>query len=107
MYIYGNISLNSSQNEKCVTRKLERKSKHIFYVQYFFLNRTFYETAWNNMVQPDDNTAHAHSMLDNEGYRHTLRICSTYCFSTAVIAPPACLNVTLYAHCPPSSHLVI
>jgi len=27
--------------------------------------------------------AHAHSMLGSEGYRHTLRICNTYCFSTA------------------------
>ena len=27
----------------------------------------------------DDNTAHANYMLDTEGYRHTLRISSTYC----------------------------
>ena len=33
MYIYDNISLNSSQNEKCFRKKLERKSKHTFYVQ--------------------------------------------------------------------------
>ena len=28
----------------------------------------------------DDNTAHAHCMLDIKGYRHTLTICNTYCF---------------------------
>jgi hypothetical protein len=29
----------------------------------------------------DDNMAHAYCMLDNYGYRHTLRICNTYCFA--------------------------
>jgi hypothetical protein len=29
------------------------------------------------------NTGHALCMLGNEGYRKTLRICNTYCFSTA------------------------
>jgi len=28
-------------------------------------------------------TAHAHSMLHNQGYKHTIRISNTYCFSTA------------------------
>jgi hypothetical protein len=28
----------------------------------------------------DDNVAHAHCMLDTEGYRHTVKICNTYCF---------------------------
>jgi len=26
-------------------------------------------------------TAHVHCTLDNQGYRHTLRICNIYCFS--------------------------
>jgi len=33
MYIYGNISLNYSQNEKCFRQKLYRTSKHTFYFQ--------------------------------------------------------------------------
>ena len=32
MYIYGNILINSSLNEKCFRQKLYRKSKHTFYV---------------------------------------------------------------------------
>jgi len=32
----------------------------------------------------DENTAHAHCMLDIQGYRHTVRVCNTHCFSTAV-----------------------
>jgi hypothetical protein len=31
------------------------------------------------------NTAHALCVLDNYGYRHTLRMCNTYCFSTATV----------------------
>jgi hypothetical protein len=34
------------------------------------------------------NTAHALCMLDNKGYRHTLRICNAYCFSTATMVSP-------------------
>ena len=30
----------------------------------------------------DDNVAHAHCMLDNQSYRHALRIRSTYSFIT-------------------------
>jgi hypothetical protein len=32
-----------------------------------------------------DDMAHVHCMLDNEGYKHTLIICNTYCFSTATM----------------------
>ena len=47
----------------------------------------------------DDHVAHAHGMLDTLVYRHTLRICNTYCFSTATIDAGTRLNVTLYVHC--------
>ena len=30
-------------------------------------------------------TSHAHCMLGNKGYKYTLGICNTYCFSTATI----------------------
>jgi hypothetical protein len=30
-----------------------------------------------------DNMAHTLYVLDNEGYKHTLKICNPYCFSTA------------------------
>jgi len=33
----------------------------------------------------DDNMAHAHCMLDTYSYKHILRICNTYCFSTATL----------------------
>jgi len=43
--------------------------------------------------------AHAHCMLDTKGYKHTLRICNTYCFSAATTVARTRLNVTLHVHC--------
>jgi hypothetical protein len=44
----------------------------------------------------DDNMAHAHCMLDTYGYKHTLRIFNTYCFSTATMVGRTRLDITLY-----------
>jgi hypothetical protein len=33
----------------------------------------------------DDKLAHAHCMLDNLGYKHTIGICNTCCFFTATM----------------------
>jgi hypothetical protein len=41
----------------------------------------------------DDNMAHALCMLDTRGYKHTLRICNTYCFSTVTVVTRTRLNV--------------
>jgi hypothetical protein len=51
------------------------------------------------------NTAHALGMVDNQGYRHTLGICNTFCFSSAkrhdvsVYTYIACLNLWYRQHC--------
>ena len=49
----------------------------------------------------DDNMAYEHCTLDTKGYgyKHTLRICNTYCSSTATIVARTRLNVTLHQHC--------
>jgi hypothetical protein len=44
----------------------------------------------------DNNTTHAHCSLETLGYKHTLRICDTYCFSTATMIARMRLYVTLY-----------
>jgi len=46
----------------------------------------------------DDNMAHAHCMLDTEGYKHTLRKCNIYCFPTATTVAGMRFNVTLHVH---------
>jgi hypothetical protein len=53
---------------------------------------------WKNMVAEQatgDNMAHAHCILDSWGYKHTLRMCNSYCFSTATVVARTRLNVTL------------
>jgi len=47
----------------------------------------------------DDNTAHAHFMLDNCGHTHTLTICNTNYFSTATMVARTRLKFTFYVHC--------
>ena len=56
-------------------------------------NMEKYCTAWKVV---DDNWAHAHCILDNEGCKHTLRICNTFSFSTLTIVERTRLIVTLY-----------
>ena len=54
---------------------------------------------WKNVVVGQvtgDNIAHVHCMLDTQGYNHTLRICNTYCLSTATMVARTLLSVTFY-----------
>jgi len=49
-------------------------------------NRAVYEMKYGTAGQaPDGNMAHAHCLLDNSVYKHTLGICNTDRFSTATM----------------------
>jgi len=57
-------------------------------INVFFGNRNVCEIMWKNIAEPEratDNTSHAHCVPDKWVYRHALRICNTYCFSTATM----------------------
>ena len=41
-----------------------------------------------------DNMAHAHCVLDDEGYGHVLRICNIYGLARATVVTRTLLNVT-------------
>jgi len=47
----------------------------------------------------NDNITHAHWMLNNEGYKHTIRFCNAYGFSSKRIVIRPRLNVTSHVHC--------
>jgi len=74
---------------------------------YFFPRKSC--SLWDNvekkMVQPDRlqmakyNTVCAICMLVNWGYRHTLRICNAYCWSTQTIFARNLLKVMFTLHC--------
>jgi len=72
-------------------QKLQRKSKPAFYFyKLFYGNRAVREIMWKNIIR-----INAYCILDTEDYKHTLRICNTYCFSTATMVARTRFNVTL------------
>ena len=75
-----------------------------FMFNKFFCRKSF--RLWDNVEKcgrarqgTEGNRAHAHCMLDNKGYRHTLRPRNAYCVSTANMVAGTRLDVTLYVHC--------
>jgi len=48
----------------------------------------------------EDNMAQEHCVLDTQGYKHTVRICNTYCSSTAAVVARKRLIVTLIRKLP-------
>jgi len=85
------------------TKVAEKIKIYILCTVFFFRKSCLYEINWKNNVQTgrqrtDSNMAHAHCMLDTYGYKHRLRICNTYCFSTAKTVIQKRLNITLYVH---------
>jgi hypothetical protein len=80
------------------------KSKHTFYVQLIiFLNYAVDEIMWKYTVQPVRPQMTMWRMHSTcwipKAYKHTFRICNTYCFSTATMGTRIRFNVTLYTHC--------
>jgi len=75
---------------------------------HFVFNKGFRKSyrLWDNVGKyfiagqaTDDSMTHAHCVLGTLGYKHTLRVCNTYCFSTVTVVQLSCLNITLYIHC--------
>jgi len=66
------------------TKVVEKIKTHILCSVFVFRKSC---RLWDNVEKyfgagqaTDDNMAHAHCMLDVQGYKHTLRICNTHCF---------------------------
>ena len=82
--------------------KSYRENENTFYVQcLFFPKNVPFTRKWCSQGghRRQFNTAHAHFMLVNKGYRHTFRICNNYCFSTATVVMQTRQIVTLYVCC--------
>jgi hypothetical protein len=84
------------------TKVVEKIKTHVLCSATFFHKSC---RLWDNVEwyckagQPtDDDMAHAHCMLDNESYRHTLSIWNTYCFSTATVVMRTRLTITSYMY---------
>ena len=80
------------------TKVVEETKTHIFCSVTFYRKSAAYEIMWINTVQPGRphyNTAYAPWMLDNWDYKHALRLCNTYCFSSATVVTRTRLSVML------------
>jgi len=71
--------------EMMQTKVVEKIKTHFAFINFFFFRKWY--RLWENVEEycrarqaTDNNTAHAHFMLDNSGYKHALRICNTYWF---------------------------
>jgi len=90
-------------------KALEKIKTHILYSVTPFRKSC---RLWDNVEKycragqdTNCNMAHAHCMLDTQGCRQTLRICNTFCFSTATMVARRRPNVTLCVQCLPYSIL--
>jgi len=74
----------------------EKIFKQTFHVKYFFFRQLCHlrdniEKCGTVGVTTDDS-------IIRQGYRHILKICTAYSFSTATMVMRVQLNVTLYVH---------
>ena len=87
------------------TKNVEKIKTHILCSVIFFSRKSY--RLWDNVekkniVDPGrthDNMAHAHCMTNTKGYKRTLRICNTYCFSTATVITQMSSCVRFSVHC--------
>jgi len=79
-----------------------RENQKTYLVKYLFFseNRVVCEWLWKNTLRLDRPHATTQSMrfecCINYGYKHTIRILNTYCFSTVTVVTRTRHNVTLY-----------
>ena len=86
------------------TKVVEKiKTQYIMSNNFIPENRAVYEIMWKNVVEPDRPQCMLFAYWILYGYKHTLRICNTYCFSIATMVTRMCLIVTFIAQqCLPS-----
>ena len=101
MRYYGNVMTTTIWRLRIL--HLQQYSRRLDLFFCFFLKSW---RLWDNVEKycseghaTDDSMAHAHCMLKNCGYKHTLTLCNTYRISTTTMAARTRLSVTLYVHC--------
>jgi len=105
MYVCGSISVNFLEMRNVSDKRCrENWNTHFPFNNFFFFRKSC--LLWNNVEKycrvgqaTNDSMVHTHCLLDNWGYRHTLRIRNNYCFRTVRIITHTRLNVTLRLLC--------
>jgi hypothetical protein len=75
-YVFNHISLGFSQNEKCRENNDTHFMLNVFFIKWRPLSNNVEKYCRAGQVKCD-NIAHAHCVLDTEGYKFTLRIGDT------------------------------
>jgi len=97
MYIYD-ISLFSTENKNCFRQCFrENQNTYFTFSNVWTENRVVYDIILKNSVDLRPHMRFACWITKTAD--NTLRICNTYCFSTATTVTREHLNVTLYAQC--------
>ena len=82
----------------------ENKNTHCVFNKILSGNHAMYELMLKNMVEPDRPHTNIIGQMHiacriTKNYRHTLRICNTYCFFMATIVTQMHFNIMLHVHC--------
>jgi len=76
----------------------ENQKTHFTFSNIFsFENRVVHEIMWKSSAEPDRPQIIFHMFI--ACWIHTLRLCNTYCFSTATAFARPRLHITLYVLC--------
>jgi hypothetical protein len=91
------VSLGSSYSKQ--TQVVEKIKQNIVCSITCFLQSTMCEVMWKKICRAGqvthDNFMHAHCMVDTWRYKHILRRCNYYCFSTAIMVARTRLGPSL------------
>jgi hypothetical protein len=99
-YIYDNVQLNFSHYDKCLRQSCrENQNTHFMFSNFCSENPAVYGVTWRNVAEWTGRRwqyymAHALCVLDNWGYRHTLRTHNTSCFCMGKIVTRTRLEVS-------------
>jgi hypothetical protein len=82
----------------------ENENTHFFVFKNYFSGKSFfYEVMWKSIVEPGrpqmTTWRRRIACWVTKATKYTLRVCNTYCFSTATMVTRTRLNITLYVHC--------
>ena len=92
------------EQEMFQTNAAQKIKTHFMCYVSFYEILIFYKIRWGKYGTAKQTTndriiQRTHCVLDNYAYKHTLRICNSYCFSTVTMVRQKRFKVTFYALC--------
>jgi len=85
-----------------ILHQLSIRHENAYFMFNNFFNFSFYEKNVGKYCgtgeATDDNMTYTHCVLNTYGYKHTLRIRNTYCFSKATMVSRNRLYIMLHVH---------